>query len=126
MRHRRADGALGIGLTLVLGVPGVFPTAAWVTNGEIWTIPGVEVTANPSNPAPTPPERGPVPSIPARPGPPPGASAPTSPPSDTTFVCPKTPYIDCMPAIKGTARPLCSKDYIDWAKAHCPGVAVVY
>jgi hypothetical protein len=47
-------------------------------------------------------------------------------PPKTRFVCPKTRYIDCMPSIGEAKRPLCTKEYIEWAKAHCPDVQVVY
>ena len=53
-------------------------------------------------------------------------SAPVVQPPEARFECPKTAYIDCMPIVKGTQRPMCTKEYLEWAKAHCPGVQVVH
>jgi hypothetical protein len=47
-------------------------------------------------------------------------------PVEPKFECPKTPYVDCMPPINGTQRPLCSKEYKERVKARCPGVEFVY
>ncbi len=40
--------------------------------------------------------------------------------------CPQTRYIDCMPPVKEESRKMCSKEYLDWIKKHCPDVEVVY
>lgn len=34
--------------------------------------------------------------------------------------CPASGYVDCMPKAGESPSPLCSKDYLDWAKANCP------
>ena len=57
----------------------------------------------------------------------PDAKTPTpAPPAEPKFECPKTQYVNCMPPIKDTQRPLCSKEYKEWVKTHCPGVEFVY
>jgi hypothetical protein len=48
------------------------------------------------------------------------------PPNKDSYYCPGTKYINCMPPLTPMRQKMCSKDYIDWAKAHCPGVNVVY
>lgn len=34
--------------------------------------------------------------------------------------CPVNGYVDCMPKAGGSPSPLCSKNYLDWAKTNCP------
>jgi hypothetical protein len=48
------------------------------------------------------------------------------PPEAPRRECPPTRYIDCMPPVGETKRPLCNEEYLDWAKTHCPHVQVVY
>jgi hypothetical protein len=69
-----------------------------------------------------------IPVIPApQPTPQPGMlPAPAVRPPETRLECPKAAYIDCMPIVNGTQRPMCTKEYLEWARAHCPGVQVVY
>jgi hypothetical protein len=40
--------------------------------------------------------------------------------------CPKGAYLNCMPPVAPEIRPFCSRDYLDWAKGHCPHFEVVY
>ena len=42
------------------------------------------------------------------------------------YECPKTRYINCMPPVQEIDRPMCTKEYLDWAKRHCTGFEVVY
>jgi hypothetical protein len=42
------------------------------------------------------------------------------------YYCPSTRYINCMPPLTRMRQTMCSKDYLNWAKGHCPGVKVVY
>jgi hypothetical protein len=48
------------------------------------------------------------------------------PSNKDSYYCPGTRYINCMPPLSKQRQTMCSKDYIDWAKSHCPGVKVVY
>jgi len=48
------------------------------------------------------------------------------PANKDSYYCPGTKYINCMPPLSKQRQTMCSKDYIDWAKVHCPGVQVVY
>jgi len=41
-------------------------------------------------------------------------------PSASQFLCPKDPWINCMPSIDGV-RNNCSLEYINWAQQNCPG-----
>jgi hypothetical protein len=41
-------------------------------------------------------------------------------PSPSQFLCPKDPWINCMPSIDGV-RNNCSVEYINWAQQNCPG-----
>jgi hypothetical protein len=40
--------------------------------------------------------------------------------------CPKSAYLNCMPPVSAELRPFCHRDYIEWAKSHCPHFEVVY
>ena len=71
----------------------------------------------PTNPVNPPPQPTPLPGT---------VPAPAVQPPETRFECPKSAYIDCMPIVNGTLRPMCAKEYLEWARAHCPGVQVVY
>ena len=42
------------------------------------------------------------------------------------YECPKTPYINCMPPVQEIYKPMCTKEYLEWAKSHCTGFEVVY
>ncbi len=35
-------------------------------------------------------------------------------------------YINCMPPVPKEKREMCSREYLDWVKEHCPSVKVVY
>jgi hypothetical protein len=89
--------------------------------GPSWTLGQVGPSGGPSL-TPT------IPVIPApQPTPQQGAGpAPAVQPPEARFECPKTRYIDCMPVIQGTQRPMCTKEYLEWAKAHCPDLQVVH
>ena len=41
-------------------------------------------------------------------------------------VCPRSRYIDCMPPVKEENRLMCSMEYLEWIKEHCPDVEAVY
>ncbi len=47
-------------------------------------------------------------------------------PKQPRKICPRSRYIDCMPPVKEESRKMCSKEYLDWIKKHCPDVEVVY
>jgi len=47
-------------------------------------------------------------------------------PKEPRRVCPDTRYLDCMPHVGESARPMCDPEYVKWIKEHCPGVTVVY
>ncbi|MGO4870457.1 MAG: hypothetical protein ACLPGW_07565 [Roseiarcus sp.] len=58
-----------------------------------------------------------------------GALAQTQPaptPAPAAFACPKTQTLNCMPIVPEERRAFCSKQYLDWAAEHCPGLQVVY
>ncbi len=42
------------------------------------------------------------------------------------YECPKTRYINCMPPVQEIYKPMCTKEYLEWAKRHCTGFEVVY
>jgi hypothetical protein len=42
------------------------------------------------------------------------------------FECPRTKHIDCMPPVQEGRRILCSPEYLEWVRSHCPDVEVVY
>ncbi|MFB3883824.1 MAG: hypothetical protein ACE144_01275 [Thermodesulfobacteriota bacterium] len=48
------------------------------------------------------------------------------PPDPTKYECPKTRYINCMPPVQEIFKPMCTEDYLEWAKRHCTGFEVVY
>jgi hypothetical protein len=48
------------------------------------------------------------------------------PPEGVERKCPETRYVNCMPPVQGTARSMCSAEYLKWAKANCPKFEVVY
>lgn len=39
--------------------------------------------------------------------------------SKQTYSCPKTAWVDCLPG-PGPTKPLCQKEFLNWAKANCP------
>ena len=44
--------------------------------------------------------------------------------SQTSYTCPATEWIDCMPMVGPDGpvkRSQCEPDYLTWAKANCPG-----
>ncbi len=43
----------------------------------------------------------------------------------STKSCPHTTYINCMPPVPKERRPMCTREYLEWMKEHCPGVRVV-
>jgi hypothetical protein len=46
---------------------------------------------------------------------------------ESEFQCPWTPSIDCMPSTFPYSHRLeCTDDYLDWARAHCPGLEVTW
>lgn len=42
-------------------------------------------------------------------------------PNPSQFLCPKDPWINCMPSIGSGPRNNCSVEYINWAQQNCPG-----
>ena len=42
------------------------------------------------------------------------------------YECPKRRYINCMPPVQEIYKPMCTKEYLEWAKSHCTGFEVVY
>jgi len=48
-----------------------------------------------------------------------GNTIPTT--KKTTFICPKTQYVDCMPGSPGQPKDNCSSEYLQWAQTNCPG-----
>ena len=40
--------------------------------------------------------------------------------NDSDYTCPDSEWIDCMPG-PGPAKPQCQPDFLNWAKANCPG-----
>jgi hypothetical protein len=71
-----------------------------------------------------------IPIVPPRPSVPDPDSQPVSPDDQTPGVpkyeCPKTRYINCMPPVQEIDKPMCTKEYLEWAKSHCTGFEVVY
>jgi hypothetical protein len=41
--------------------------------------------------------------------------------TSTSYVCPKTEYVNCMPIVPPERQEECSPDYLQWAKNNCPG-----
>lgn len=41
--------------------------------------------------------------------------------SQTSYTCPATEWVDCMPSTDSRPRPQCSREFLDWARANCPG-----
>jgi len=111
---RGASLVLCTGMLLALGLV-MIPWAAWAASLGSDALQGVKPTLNPTI------QVTPVPQVN-----PPVGTAPATQPPETKFECPKARYINCMPPIQGPMRPLCTKEYIDWANAHCPGVEVVH
>jgi hypothetical protein len=68
--------------------------------------------------------------VPTRPPVPETDSQPASPDDQTPeapkYECPKTRYINCMPPVQEIDKPMCTKEYLEWAKSHCTGFEVVY
>jgi hypothetical protein len=46
--------------------------------------------------------------------------------TNTSYSCPVQKAIDCMPVVEPTNKKYCEKDFIDWAKIHCPGFKVAF
>jgi len=44
---------------------------------------------------------------------------PVIPPTPSSYVCPTTGYVDCMPG-PGPVKSNCSSAYLQWAKKNCP------
>lgn len=47
--------------------------------------------------------------------------------SNTSYTCPATEWVDCMPSTDSRPRPQCSREFLDWARVNCPdfqGVAL--
>jgi hypothetical protein len=38
----------------------------------------------------------------------------------SNYLCPTTPWVDCMPGPHKPYNPQCSSDFLSWAKANCP------
>lgn len=51
----------------------------------------------------------------------PGSSAPGVPPEDTSYTCPQTDYVDCMPGPDKTLPSQCDPTFLKWAQTNCPG-----
>jgi hypothetical protein len=49
-----------------------------------------------------------------------GSVMPPSPSDQTSFVCPETEWVDCMPG-PDMPKPWCEPDYLEWASDNCPG-----
>ncbi|OPY93444.1 MAG: hypothetical protein A4E73_00115 [Syntrophaceae bacterium PtaU1.Bin231] len=58
--------------------------------------------------------------------PPAGPATPCKGIPEPRKACPQTPYINCMPPVPEKNRSMCSREYLEWLKEHCPGVKVVY
>lgn len=68
-----------------------------------------------------------TPTIPGLSAPHPEAGrTPAVQPPEGRFVCPERGTLNCMPVVPPPQRPQCTPAYLDWVKAHCPGVQVVY
>lgn len=71
-----------------------------------------------------------IPIVPTRPPVPEPDSQPERPddqtPEGPKYECPKTRYINCMPPVQEINKPMCTKEYLEWAKSHCTGFEVVY
>lgn len=37
------------------------------------------------------------------------------------YTCPTTEWVDCMPGPDSSVRPQCTTEFLNWAKANCPG-----
>lgn len=44
-----------------------------------------------------------------------------SPKPQTTYVCPESEYVDCMPGPDRKDNTQCSPDFLQWAEQNCPG-----
>ncbi len=42
------------------------------------------------------------------------------PEDSTSFQCPTTEWVDCMPTIGGGGKLECTNDFLSWAKENCP------
>ncbi len=111
---RGASLTLCIGMLLASGLV-MIPDAAWAASLGGDALQGVKPTLEPTI------RVAPVPQVSPSVG-----TAPVPQPPATKFECPTSRYINCMPPVQGPTRPLCTKEYIDWAKAHCPGVEIVH
>ena len=56
----------------------------------------------------------------------PGGTSEGPRPPGAQFQCPKTRYVDCMPPVQNGRRESCTREYLEWMKAHCPNSQVVY
>ena len=45
---------------------------------------------------------------------------PLKPEDSTSFQCPTTEWVDCMPTIGGGGKIECTNDFLAWAKINCP------
>lgn len=56
-----------------------------------------------------------------------GALAQAPPgPGREALACPRTQTLDCMPIVPPERRAYCSREFLDWAAKHCPGLRVLY
>jgi len=42
-------------------------------------------------------------------------------PPRSEYVCPDSPWVDCMPSPDSPPQPQCQPDYLQWAYQNCPG-----
>ncbi len=113
-RARGAGRTLCIGMLLAIGLV-MIPDAVWAASLGSDALQGVKPTLDPTIPVT------PVPQVS-----PSVRTAPAPQPPETRFECPKIRSVNCMPPVQGPTRPLCTKEYIDWVKANCPGVEIVH
>ncbi len=92
------------------------------------SAPAVSLSVNQSKPPMQPGLTAPV--VSAQPPAPAPDSQPITPavepPEGRKFECPKTRYINCMPPVQEIFKPMCTEEYLEWAKRHCTGFEVVY
>ncbi|HAP38098.1 hypothetical protein A2410_00625 [Candidatus Shapirobacteria bacterium RIFOXYC1_FULL_38_24] len=41
-------------------------------------------------------------------------------PNHSLYVCPNSPWVDCMPSPDSPPKPQCHSDYLQWARQNCP------
>lgn len=51
----------------------------------------------------------------------PGPSSGPSSNNQQSYSCPQTEWVNCMPGPGVGDRPYCQEDFLEWAKANCPG-----